>query len=868
MQSFEHGGNIRVLADLSQRDPQDVLDFSANINPLGAPPWLRQVISSAVSSLRHYPDPEAHGLRIAAAGYLDLDPGEILAGNGASDLLYALVRACGLSRAVIPAPSFGDYARACEAAGLETIPVATGPDSAFTPDLKDIAARLSSEAAPALVILGRPNNPAGMIADAGAIRELAIRHPESHFCVDEAFGWFVEGFTSMCRDRPSNVSVLHSLTKILAIPGLRLGLMVASGVILDAMRAILPPWSVNTLAQAVGERAFADKDFFTRSAELTSCLRTRLLADLSEFSELILYPGPANFILCRLDRPGLDAKGLFAALLKEGVAIRVCDNFTGLDARYFRVAVRPSEENAVFLGALRRVLKTRPGRQASRVKSLPPAVMFLGTSSNAGKSLLAAAMGRIMLEDGFHPAPFKAQNMALNSGVTADGKEMGRAQILQAQACGLAPDVRMNPVLLKPSSDTGSQVIVLGEPVGNMNAAAYAAYKATLWPVVCRTYVELAAEHDVMILEGAGSPAEINLKAHDIVNTAMAREAHAKALVVGDIDRGGVFAGLAGTMELLEEWERRLVAGLILNKFRGDPGLLGDGPECIARLTGAPVLGVVPFIKDLELPEEDSVNFKQSGFGRGSGAGHDAAVDVAVVDLAHISNFTDFDALRMEPDVSLRTVRSPSELGRPDAVIVPGSKNVPADLRGLRENGLAEAIVRLASQGAEVVGVCAGLQILGQTVRDPSGVESAHREDTSGLGLLPVDTELMPGKTLARVRARHEVSGLALSGYEIHHGVTRLCGKGAQAAVVREDGEAIGYRLRSGLVWGSYLHGIFDADAFRRWWIDRARERKGLAPLAGGGARFDIEPALNRLAAVARDHLDIPSIYRILGLSR
>jgi cobyric acid synthase CobQ/L-threonine-O-3-phosphate decarboxylase len=868
MQSFEHGGNIRALADLSHRDPDSILDFSANINPLGSPPWLRQVISAAVSSLRHYPDPEALGLCRAAAGYLGLEADEILAGNGTSDLLYALVRACGLRRAVIQAPSFGDYARACRAAGLEITPVATGPESAFTLDLEDLAAHLSSPGTPALVILGRPNNPAGMVADARALRKLARRYPQCHFCLDEAFGWFIAGFESLCLDRPPNVSVLLSLTKVLAIPGLRLGLAVASRNVLDGMRAILPPWSVNTLAQAVGERAFADQEFFVRSATLTQALRERLIADLRGFADLTLFPGPANFILCRLDRPGLDGQGLFTALLREGVAIRVCDNFVGLDARYFRIAVRPQEENTVFLAALRRVLKPGTGREIRRVKRRSPAVMFLGTSSNAGKSLLAAAMCRILLEDGYRPAPFKAQNMALNSGVTADGKEMGRAQILQAQACGLAADVRMNPVLLKPSSDTGSQVIVMGEPVGNLDAAAYAGYKARLWPTVCRTYDELAAEHDVMVLEGAGSPAEINLKAHDIVNTAMARQARAKAFLVGDIDRGGVFAALTGTMELLEEWERRLVAGLILNKFRGDPGLLGDGPAFIARATGAPVLGVVPFIKDLGLPEEDSVSFKQSGFGRGSASGHEAAVDVAVVDLAHISNFTDFDALQVEPDLCVRTVRMPSELGRPDVVILPGSKNVPADLRGLRENGLAEAIIRLAGEGVEVVGVCAGFQILGQIVRDPHGIESASREDTPGLGLLPVATELMPDKTLARVRARHEVSGLALSGYEIHHGVTRLCGEGAEAFIVREDGEAIGYSRRSGLAWGSYLHGIFDADAFRRWWIDAARARKGLAPLADGGARFDIEPALCRLAAVVRAHLDIPAVYRMLGLSR
>ncbi len=488
--------------------------------------------------------------------------------------------------------------------------------------------------------------------------------------------------------------------------------------------------------------------------------------------------------------------------------------------------------------------------------------MLQGTSSNAGKSVLAAAMCRILLQDGVRVAPFKSQNMSLNSFVTVDGREMGRAQVVQAQACRLDPDVRMNPILLKPTSDTGCQVIVEGLPVGNMKVNKYIEYKPQAFDVAKRCYDSLADEFDAVVLEGAGSPAEVNLKHHDIVNMQMARYADAPVLLAGDIDRGGLFASFVGTMELLTPWERRLIHGFIINRFRGDASLLGPAVDHIFRHTGKPTLGIVPYVRDLGLPEEDSVEFK-SGPSQQSPR-KDDMVDIAVVDLPHISNFTDFDALRIESDVRVRVVRKADELGTPDAVILPGSKNVLGDLQYINRRGFAQRLSDLSASGeTHIVGICGGFQMLGHKIADPGHVESTNGA-AEGLGLLGVTTSLAAEKTLAQANAVHAPSGLEVTGYEIHHGQTEVHDE--QEIFESENATALGVANRQGDVWGTYLHGVFDANAFRRWFIDRLRVRRGLAPLGGVSATYDIEPALDRLAKVVRESLDINDIYRRMGL--
>lgn len=496
----------------------------------------------------------------------------------------------------------------------------------------------------------------------------------------------------------------------------------------------------------------------------------------------------------------------------------------------------------------------------SYVKKNKTSLMIQGTGSNAGKSILVSALCRIFLQDGYNVAPFKSQNMSLNSFVTANGEEMGRAQAVQARACRLEPDTRMNPLLLKPNTDTGCQVILHGKPVKNMEVYEYIDYKSFAYKEVTGAYDSLADEHDVIVLEGAGSPAEINLKEHDIVNMKMARHAGSPVVLVGDIDRGGVFASFVGTYELFEEWEKDLLAGFIINKFRGDETLLKDAIDFTYHRTGRPTFGTVPYIHDPGIPEEDSVEMLSACLDRETPAGE--YVDIALIDLAHISNFTDIDPFVNEPDVYIRKVGTSDELGAPDAVIIPGSKNVITDLERLKVSGLADAVRALALNGrSEIIGICGGYQMLGREIRDPYKIESrAGRSD--GIGLLSADTLLSQDKRLKLVNARHLISGMEIRGYEIHHGVT----DSSAPVFEMKDGTAEGSASGDGRIWGTYIHGVFDADGFRRWFIDSLRERKGLKPAGRVLSVYDIEPAIDRLADVVRKSVDIDALYRVMGL--
>jgi cobyric acid synthase CobQ len=711
-----------------------------------------------------------------------------------------------------------------------------------------------------LVFLGQPNNPTGLLVDSDRLLALARQLPSVTFVVDEAFADFVEGYRSLIGRTTENVIIVRSLTKFYAIPGLRLGFAAGHAGMVAKIKAQIPPWSVNTLAQELGPAFLADEEYARQTVDLVCRERQRLVSELSGLPGLYVYPGEANYLLVRVDRAGATATELAERLLSDGIAIRTFAADEHLDERFFRVAVRRAEENERLVSALGACLN---GGRPSSPRKPTPALMIQGTSSNAGKSVLVAALCRIMLQDGVRVAPFKSQNMSLNSFVTRDGGEMGRAQVVQAQACRLDPDVRMNPILLKPNSDTGCQVIVRGRPVGNMRVGEYVCYKPQAFAVAKECYDSLAAEFDAVVLEGAGSPGEVNLKSHDIVNMRMAEHARAPVLIVGDIDRGGVFASFVGTLEVLAPWERRLVAGWIVNRFRGDPSLLDDALTYTLAHTGRPVWGVVPYLPDLNLPQEDSVAFK-SGDLDGHGARDGRAVEVAVIDLPHISNFTDLDPFRVESDVRLRIIRSAAELNQPDAVLLPGSKNTLADLEYLRRSGLAERIARLADRSAtEIVGLCGGLQMLGRRICDPQGIESAAQR-SEGLGLLGVETVLAPEKTLVRTSARHAPSGLEVTGYEIHHG--RTAAELARPVLTRPDGEVVGVAATDERIWGTYLHGIFDSDLFRRWFVDRLRIRRGWPPLGKVIGCYDIEPALDRLADVVRQSVRMKDIYQLMKL--
>ncbi len=497
-------------------------------------------------------------------------------------------------------------------------------------------------------------------------------------------------------------------------------------------------------------------------------------------------------------------------------------------------------------------------------------LMILGAGSDVGKSILVAALCRIFRQEGLRVAPFKAQNMALNSFITPEGGEMGRAQVVQAQAAGLTPHVDMNPILLKPSSAVGCQVIVHGKVYGNLQARDYYEHKPKLIRKVMASYRRLAAAYDLIILEGAGSAVELNLKANDLVNFSMAKRAKAAVLLVADIDRGGVFAATIGTYHLLSAKERQLLQGFIINKFRGDRSLFDQGVQIIEQRTKKRVVGVVPFIPDLRLPQEDSVALDRKMTQAGGPAAD--TLQIGVIRLPHISNYTDFDPLEQEPGVALRYLNHHDSLDHLDLIILPGTKNTIADLRYLQETGLAAQIVAFAQAGGRVLGICGGFQMLGQEVRDPLGVEGPVAR-APGLNLLPVVTTMAGEKTTTQVTGRflELPSQPAIQGYEIHMGVTAAKGEGRPVCRFDQGREGTtphldGWTRPDGRIWGTYLHGLFDSDPFRRDWLAALRRDRGLAGGEAASAPFEQfqEEQFDRLAAVVRQHLDLAFLKQIV----
>ena len=500
-------------------------------------------------------------------------------------------------------------------------------------------------------------------------------------------------------------------------------------------------------------------------------------------------------------------------------------------------------------------------------RKVAKAIMIQGTMSNAGKSLLTAGLCRIFKQDGYKVAPFKSQNMALNSFITEEGLEMGRAQVIQAEAAGIKPSALMNPILLKPTNNMGSQVIVNGEVLGNMSAKDYYAFKKNLRPKILEAYEKLASEYDIIVIEGAGSPAEINLKQEDFVNMGMAKMAKAPVLLVGDIDRGGVFAQLVGTVMLLDEDEQDMVKGLIINKFRGDKSILDPGVEMLEERTKIPVVGVAPYL-NVDIEDEDSLAERVKGNREVD------LIDIAVIRLPRISNFTDFNALEVIPGVSVRYVRTVKELKNPDMIILPGSKNTMEDLLWMRQNGLDAAILKKAGEDKIIFGVCGGYQMLGETLSDPDGVEAGGK--IKGMGLLPMDTVFKGAKTRTRVEGRFlEVTGalsalsqIEMEGYEIHMGeCTRK--ENAKPLVTITDkvnGDSKADGTYKDNVYGSYVHGIFDKEEVAEAVVTSIGKKKGLDVSEMTGVDFAEykEKQYDLLADGLREYLDMEKIYKIL----
>lgn len=496
-------------------------------------------------------------------------------------------------------------------------------------------------------------------------------------------------------------------------------------------------------------------------------------------------------------------------------------------------------------------------------------IMIQGTMSNAGKSVITGGLLRVLKQDGLRVCPFKSQNMALNSYITKDGLEMGRAQVMQAEAAGVEPDVRMNPILLKPTNDTGSQVIVNGEVAGVMSAAEYFRRKTDYIPAIMEAYEQLSKQYDVIVIEGAGSPAEINLKKHDIVNMGLAKMTDAPVLLAGDIDRGGVFAQIVGTIMLLEEEERRRVKGTIINKFRGDKGILKPGLDMLEERIHIPVCGVIPYFH-LDIDDEDSLSER---FDRRN---ENAVIDIAVIRFPHISNFTDFAPLECREEIGVRYVSNAGEFGDPDVVILPGTKSTVDDLKWMRQNGLEAKVIRHASKKKLVFGICGGYQMMGESIEDPYGIESAKTASVRGMGLLPIRTVFEPEKRRTRVKVRFEqvsgmlktLSGCESEGYEIHMGHTVYLRPDRKLLSVcnEADEKKSADGTWDGNVYGCYIHGIFDGGEVVARLVKAVLASKGMevSDIRVMDRRQYKEEQYDRLADIIRENLDMKRIYEII----
>ncbi|MFZ9002060.1 MAG: cobyric acid synthase [Bacteriovoracaceae bacterium] len=825
-----HGGNIRHFQELSEKK---ISDFSANINPLGFPDWLRLEINSQLSSLTHYPDENYKLLKKAIAKYHGRSIEEVCVFNGLAEAFMIIPRALNLKQSSLKNPCFYQYERGLRAHGTKI----TSFDQTFGESL----------------IIGHPQNPTGELLEDNFINIIS-QNKSTTFIIDEAFIDFTDAqsFASYQRD---NLIVLRSLTKILAIPGLRLGYALCPQAVAEKIQVQTPQWNVNSLSAHIG-KLFLEKSkpFIEETKKECLLIRSFLKKSLSGLP-IVLHEGSANFSL--LEFLNSDAQKVWSWLLKEkGIVLRKTESFQNLDEkRFLRVALRPLKETEQLLEAFYEFYKFK--RVKAQKKT--PALMIQGTTSNAGKSIMATALCRILYQDGLKVFPFKSQNMALNSYVTYEAGEIGRAQAVQAQACKQDASILMNPILLKPNCDIGSQVIIRGKALSHMNFKDYFKFKPKAFEEVKKAYDEISSMADVMVIEGAGSPSEVNLKQNDIVNMNMAKYANADVYITSDIDRGGMFASFLGTFDTLDEWERSLVKGLIINRFRGDKSLLDPGMDYLLKYTGVPVIGCVPFIKGHNIPEEDCLEFKSGNLDDQSDLGD--RLDIAVIDTPRISNFSDIDALKEEEDVRVRIVRSEKDFENPDIIILCGSKSVMRDLSYLKESGLAKKIIEAHKKGIMIVGICGGYQMLGQRLLDPNHVES-EIDFMEALGLLEIETVLEKEKLLGQTKAKFIPWDQDLVGYEIHHGVTYPIGTSVKEIVSGK----IGYSNLESNVWGSYLHGIFDQDQFRRSFLDEVRVRKGMKPIKRITGNYNIEKSIDALAKVVRESIDMNIIYKNLGL--
>ena len=847
-------------------------DFSVSLNPLGIPPASLRALNADREAYREYPDTECTRLRQVLAERLSVSPERIVCGAGAADLIYRIPSALGLKRVLLTVPAFSEYERAFRNSGADLVFLQTSPEAGYA--LRDEF--LSMGADFDAIILSSPVNPSGKLIAPGDWRRLLQWGAETDtvIIVDECFLDFAsaaktEELGRIAEEVPEAELIrIRSFTKIYAIAGLRIGYAIFdSPSRAGQVRLWGPPWNVSGPAQKAVLAALSEDDAYLRGTLQYVEKERRRVTGRLRASGFRVWESDVNYLLFEA------ADSLGETLRKSGFLLRDCSDDRGIivepGRRLYRMGLRTEEEDELLLRTIETILKNEEVPAFHRMRK-PASIMIQGTMSNAGKSLIAAGLCRIFRQDGYHPAPFKSQNMALNSYITADGKEIGRAQAVQAEAAGIPPESDMNPVLLKPTTEKGSQVIVNGEVRCSMSSTEYFGYRKSLRGEVLEAYRRLGETHDIIVIEGAGSPAEINLTENgdDFVNMGLAEMTGSPVILAGDIDRGGIFAQLGGTMALLCDADRSRVKGVIVNKFRGDLSLFERGREMLREVCGVPVVGVVPFIR-VDIDDEDSLSDRLSG--RRKKAEGDL-LRIAVIRLPRISNFSDLTALDAVEGVCVDYVEHPEELKTADAVIIPGSKSTIEDLLWMREKGLAEAIAGISEKGIPVTGICGGYQMLGLSIADHEAVESRTAE-IRGIGLLPVRTEYQRKKVTKQTKARipddeslpPELRKQVIRGYEIHMGRSFLMDASASPFSILESGESDG--CMAGHVFGTYLHGLFDSRDFTLAycrWVAALRGRKNTFRMMDY-QRYR-EEQYDRLAAVLRESLDMEAIYRMMGL--
>ena len=893
LNKYSHGGDFYFWQQQTGISPKNIIDFSVNIRPDGMPEFIKATLINALNTLHCYPSPEANELKDLASQYYQLKPQNFVFANGSNELFYALAQALKTTytQATIIEPAFSEYQKALEKNGYtiqhinaELPPILShnslDEQTLFSLDIENqqkiVLQKLIEQILiiqdNSLIFIANPANPSGSFFPQEELLSLINEKKNCLFIIDEAFIEYTKA-KSLLYALPQNAIIIRSVTKFYALAGLRLGYLACNEELANKIQKELPCWNVNNFAIQVAKKLFTHNEIIQNDLEKHQTLnilrKKDLYTKLLEIKGLTLYASWSNYILFSVNK-----ENLWQELLeKHSITIRDCANYYGLEKNFYRVAVRFEEDHTKLCQALKHILTN----DEPIFPQKKPALMLLGTSSNAGKSILTAAFCRIFTQDGYKVRPFKAQNMSLNSGVTALGDEMGRAQIVQAIACKTDPDARMNPILLKPQTDMGSQIIVLGKPIGTANAREYYKKKNELWKYVTKAYDELSNESDIMLLEGAGSPAEINLKENDIVNIKMAQYANASTLLVGDIDRGGIYASFLGTWQTLTYMEEKQITGFLVNRFRGDSSLLTPAHEYMQNVTGKPVLGVIPYIWNLNLPEEDmagsiwankiqEINYKKDNE-------PNRKLDIAIIMLGKISNHTDFEPLALEEECIVRAVRNTQDFGDPDLVILPGSKSVVEDLKHIKENGLAQKIVEFAQNNGFILGICGGLQMLGKEILDPHHIET-NIEKTEGLGLLALSSIFNKEKCLTTVENIQSPLSSTIYGYEIHHGETteetRIKQERSEKTINQNfdayfhDKEKV-YGYAKNRIWATYIHGLFDNDSFRHEYLNYIRENLGLNKMTKY-IPYNIEKSLDNLANIVRNNVDMQTIYKSLGL--